>query len=319
MAIALTPFTALCGFKPLPQIATFLKSTPEFAALIPSTTILTFLDIANSVTPTGPTEKAILRELFEALMTASEDAFKHQLTGLIQRYKNGEAKSEEEPVKDLVLRLESQFPGDIGVFCAFVLNYVVMEPGEAIFLGAGEPHAYVSGGKLFCLTISLQPPFNHGQTHAPHLTHANYTQKMPSDIVECMATSDNVIRAGLTPKFRDIPTLIAGLTYTAADPSKHKVSPQPFGDYSTLYNPPIPEFSVIRVKLAADEKECHNPIQCPSLCIVTEGEGRISWSGEGGEEGLELSVGKVVFVGANTLVKYESTGGAGLEVYRAFV
>ena len=59
----------------------------------------------------------------------------------------GAAEKDESGVKDLVLRLNSQFPGDIGVFCAFMLNYVTLNPGEAIFLGAGEPHAYVSGGK----------------------------------------------------------------------------------------------------------------------------------------------------------------------------
>jgi mannose-6-phosphate isomerase len=147
MAIALTPFTALCGFRPLPQIAKYLQSTPEYAALVPSTTILTFLDLSHSPTPTGATEKATLRDVFEALMTAKPEDFQPQLEKLVNRYKSGDVKDEEKDMKDLVLRLESQFPGDIGVFCAFILNYVVMEPGEAIFLGAGEPHAYVSGGK----------------------------------------------------------------------------------------------------------------------------------------------------------------------------
>ena len=80
-------------------------------------------------------------------MTAREDKFKEELTKLVTRYKSGEVKPAEADVKDLVLRLESQFPGDIGVFCSFVLNHVKLQPGEAIFLGAGEPHAYVSGGQ----------------------------------------------------------------------------------------------------------------------------------------------------------------------------
>ena len=54
MAIALTPFTALCGFRPLPQIASFLKSTSEFRALIPETIVAKFMDIAYSSTSTGP-------------------------------------------------------------------------------------------------------------------------------------------------------------------------------------------------------------------------------------------------------------------------
>lgn len=79
-------------------------------------------------------------------MTAEDAQVKSELKKLVTRYREGKERPEEKAVKDLVLQLNSQFPGDIGVFCAFVLNYVKMSPGEAIFLGAGEPHAYVSGG-----------------------------------------------------------------------------------------------------------------------------------------------------------------------------
>lgn len=80
--------------------------------------------------------------------------------------------------EQLVLRLEKQYPGDIGVLSAFFFNYVKLKPGEALYLGANEPHAYISG-----------------------------------ECVECMASSDNVIRAGLTPKDRDIQVLCSMLTY----------------------------------------------------------------------------------------------------------
>lgn len=146
MALALTPFTAMCGFLPLPQIATYLAATPEFAALIPPSIATKFLSAASYANPTGPEAKAALKDLFSALMTAEEATFKARLADLVSRYEAGGASEQEAGVTDLVLRLDSQFPGDIGVFCAFVLNYVRMQPGEAIFLAAGEPHAYVSGG-----------------------------------------------------------------------------------------------------------------------------------------------------------------------------
>lgn len=147
MAIALTPFLALCGFRPLPQIASFLTSTPELAALVTSTSLSQFNAVSDSRTPEGKKEKDALHELFRDIMTSPEEKFKSELEKLVKRYKEGGAKEEEEEVRDLVVKLESQYPGDIGVFCAFVLNYVKMQPGEAIFLGAGEPHAYISGGK----------------------------------------------------------------------------------------------------------------------------------------------------------------------------
>ena len=80
--------------------------------------------------------------------------------------------------EQLVLQLEKQYPADIGVVSAFFLNYVKLNPGEALYIGANEPHAYLYG-----------------------------------ECIECMATSDNVVRAGLTPKNLDIQTLCSMLTY----------------------------------------------------------------------------------------------------------
>ncbi|KAG6895628.1 hypothetical protein C0992_000301 [Termitomyces sp. T32_za158] len=289
MALALTPFRAMCGFRPLPSIASSLKQTPEFAALIPQPIQDTFLSLSTSSTPTGPLEKAALRNLFEAVMTTNEGACKAQLDILVERYKKGELRDgERRDLADLVMQCNTHFPGDIGLFCAFLLNYVVLEPGQAIFLGAGEPHAYVSG--------------------------------------ECMANSDNVIRAGLTPKLRDIPNLISTLTYTASPPTKHYVSPSPFsptttttGSPSTLYDPPIPEFSVVQLKLAPRGEEKHRPVMGPSIMIVTDGEAVVRWELEGRKERmLNVGLGDVVFVGAGTEVRFEAGDGE-FVVYRAFV
>jgi len=56
---------------------------------------------------------------------------------------------------DLVLRLNTQFPGDVGCFCVYFMNYIILEPGEAIFLKANLPHAYLSGGKRFQVMRAL--------------------------------------------------------------------------------------------------------------------------------------------------------------------
>jgi len=149
MALAITPFRALCGFRPLPEIANFLQLVPELASLIPATVLQTFLSAASSRHFDGQTQKAALRNVFVAVMTAPELEFKHQLRLLVSRYKGGGAKTAEgetEQLVELVVQLNLQFPDDIGVFCTFLLNYVVLKPGEAIFLGAGEPHAYIYGG-----------------------------------------------------------------------------------------------------------------------------------------------------------------------------
>lgn len=283
MALALTPFQAMCGFLPLARIADYLVDTPEFAALVPQAIQEQFLSVASTEDFADPKVKKALKDVFSAVMTADASLLQPELEKLIARYKSGGAKPSEKDVRDLVVRLDSQFPGDIGVFCAFLLNHLSLNPGEAIFLAAGEPHAYVSG-----------------------------------DIVECMATSDNVIRAGLTPKLRDVPNLVAGLTYNAAHASKHLVEPGPFdsSSHSTLYDPPIPEFSVLRAVVPVGGVETHPPIDGPSIAIVTRGLGTVEW---GCREELGISEGDVLFVGAGEGVELRSAGEEALVVHRAFV
>lgn len=146
MALALTPFTALCGFRPLPDIASALRTVPELAALIPPSILSAFLSLPPDTPSSSPEAKSTLRDVFSALMASPPSVFQRQLGALVDRYACGEVLEEEWPLKELVLTLHGQFPGDIGVFCAFVLNYVRLKEGQAIFLAAGEPHAYVSGG-----------------------------------------------------------------------------------------------------------------------------------------------------------------------------
>merc|ERR1711934_1150325 len=85
--------------------------------------------------------------------------------------------------ENLILRLNDQYPRDVGIFAAYFFNYIKLEAGQAIYLEANEPHAYLSG-----------------------------------NCVEVMATSDNVVRAGLTPKLRDTDVLCSMLTYKTGMP-----------------------------------------------------------------------------------------------------
>lgn len=134
-----------------------------------------------------------------------------------------------------------------------------------------------------------------------------------------MANSDNVIRAGLTPKLRDVPNLVSGLTYSASPPSKHVIDPRPFttSAASMLYDPPIPEFSVVRTILPdknGRHQEKHRAVDGPSLVIVTEGSGVVSW---GTAQTLLIGRGDVFFVGASIGLEFESK--ETLVMFRAFV
>ena len=135
------------------------------------------------------------------------------------------------------------------------------------------------------------------------------------DIIECMASSDNVVRAGFTPKFQDIPTLTSMLTYSYAPISEQKMDPVDYpyvtlnrAAYSAsssaiLYDPPIDEFSVIRTELkAAGAKATFEAIQGPSIFICTNGSGTITV----GPKTEKVREGFVFFVGATAECVLES-------------
>ncbi len=154
MAIAITEFEALCGFRPLEEIKSFLNEYSEFTELIGNEISSHFFKTINGREISQLTEdielnKSALRELFTSVMTTNESIVSQQVDKLIKRLKSDhESSFVKGSVPELLIRLNDQFPGDVGIFCALLLNYVKLDPGQAIFLGANEPHAYLSGGKL---------------------------------------------------------------------------------------------------------------------------------------------------------------------------
>lgn len=134
------------------------------------------------------------------------------------------------------------------------------------------------------------------------------------DCVECMAASDNVVRAGLTPKFKDVAVLVDMLTYRYGSAESQKMKGKTFGPHSLLYDPPIDEFSVVLTRLEGQETEKHEPIAGPSILIVTRGAGKL----EVNNAQFDLKDGYVYFIGANVPISATATGSDGLEFYRAF-
>lgn len=153
MAIAITPFRGFCGFLPPSDIRRFLDAVPELYGLVPPETLDAFRSAASMSSPpsTQLTEslKQSLRDLFGAVIRSSEDAVKEAVSSVVSRYRQDRLSQIEESVKRTFLELNSQFPNDVGVLAVYFLNIVVLNPGEAVFLKANEPHAYISGGELY--------------------------------------------------------------------------------------------------------------------------------------------------------------------------
>ncbi|KAH6983370.1 mannose-6-phosphate isomerase [Ilyonectria sp. MPI-CAGE-AT-0026] len=292
MAIAITPFQGLCGFRPLAEIAHFLEAVPALKSLVGDEAAKEFAaaaeDPAEGVTDS---KKAALKKAFGALMSSSPESIAEQTSKLVEQATaegaefaaGGVASTSGETLAGLVKQLQSEFGNDIGLFVLFFLNYVTLEPGEALFLVADDIHAYVSG-----------------------------------DIMECMASSDNVVRAGFTPKFKDVTTLVDMLTYNFAPIDQQKMTPTEYpyvtlnrngyssGSSVELYDPPIDEFAVVRALLRGDgAKATFESLDGPSIIICTSGKGRISV----GPTSAEMKEGYVYFVGATAECVLESEGG----------
>jgi mannose-6-phosphate isomerase class I len=122
-------------------------------------------------------KKEGLRELFRAFITSPDADANVHVSALLSRL-SSTAEPADPSIAKLITRLAADYPNDRGAVCPLLLNYLVLEPGTSFFMGANEPHAYISG-----------------------------------DCIEVMALSDNVVRAGLTPKFKDVDTLCSMLSY----------------------------------------------------------------------------------------------------------
>jgi mannose-6-phosphate isomerase len=182
---ALTDFQALCGFRRVDD------SVKLFRGLGLDVTLL---------------EHHGLRAYFQHVMTLPKEAQGALVDQLVDASRS--------PVKGfaaecaLAQRLAALYPRDIGIVGALLLNLVRLTPGEALFLDAGNLHAYLEGTGI-----------------------------------ELMANSDNVLRGGLTPKHVDVPELLSVLNFQDGPP---KVL-WPSADAEAVYATAAPDFRLSRI------------------------------------------------------------------------
>ncbi|XP_037403982.1 mannose-6-phosphate isomerase 1-like [Triticum dicoccoides] len=278
MAIAVTDFRALFGFAGIQELKDVIRTVPEVAGLIgheDADKLMTVKEYHD-----GNDVKSSLQSAFAKLMTASKEAVSEAVNKLKGRLNDESEIRTLTEKEELVLSLERQYPEDVGVLAALLFNYVKLSPGEAIYIGANEPHAYLSG-----------------------------------ECIECMATSDNVVRAGLTPKYRDVQTLCSMLTYKQIFPEILRGVPvQP---YVRRYTPPTDEFEVDCCLLPPGEVVVMPPVPGPSIFLVMTGEGEVQ--ADSMSDGEKAKEGDVFFVPAHTEVRLSASGHATMQLYRAGV
>jgi len=225
---ALTPLTALKGFRPLDEVARNLEpvARPEIAPELGR--------LAREQTPLA------LRALFARFMTLDPE----EQAPVLKRA-TGEAtrRRKTDRAWEWVARLMTHYPGDVSVLSPLYLNLVTLAPGEALFLPAGELHAYLEGTAL-----------------------------------EIMANSDNVLRGGLTPKHVDVPELLATLVFEGHGPEV--LEPVDSGPGERVYRTPAREFELGLLEVTARRPFTPSPGRGVEILLGLTGEAKLLADGE---------------------------------------
>jgi mannose-6-phosphate isomerase len=226
LLVALTEFRAMCGFRdPLAAAADIeVLGVPELAALC-----ATLRDPKAGLRRAVPDLLGLGREECRGIIDAAAKAASEQGTA---------------DAADLV-NLARSYPDDPGVLVSLLLNHITLQPGEAVYMPAGNLHAYLNG-------------FG----------------------VEIMAASDNVLRGGLTNKRVDVPELLRVLDFNAIDEPRAIVE-----DDGPVRSWPVPIEDFLLRRVALTGEPIRIDVDGPRICLstggnvtVADGEGEVALS-----------------------------------------
>lgn len=241
--VALTPFWGLNGFR-IPETA---------AALLDPICPTSLKDALKALRFDG---KKGLRTFFNAMMTLGD---KEKTAACDEIVRKAAATGTKTPVLEWVLTLADAYPGDLGILSPALLNLVCLDPGQAMYLPAGQLHAYLDGVGI-----------------------------------ELMANSDNVLRGGLTPKHVDVSELLRIVRFQST--AVKTIGPEPARDCEAVYHSPAAEFCLSVIRTCAVTAYRAPAIRSVEILLCTEGKGRMAETGCG--ETLDVSSGNSFLVPA---------------------
>jgi mannose-6-phosphate isomerase len=255
LLVALNDFDALCGFRD-PALSADVLASFGVSALAPVVTALRLPDPGEA-----------LRTAVETLM-AWPAAERVGLVSAVAAAAPSTSDDEYADSHELAADLAGRYPGDLGALVALLLNRVRLRPGQAVFMPAGNLHAYLHGVGI-----------------------------------EIMAASDNVLRGGLTPKRVDVAELLRVLRFEVlADPV---VEPVEVAAGVVAYRPPVREFELFAA--AVDQSSVTLPGHGPRILLCVRGAAVLSTGSQtrrvsSGESVLVTAAEPAVTVGGAALV-----------------
>jgi len=217
---ALTHFWALNGFRDKTTMINLLREACADT-----------LEAAIRVLEEKRDSKGV-KSFLDILLNLKEDDVQRTLDQVVPYAK--ECRNQD-PVYDWMTRLHRTYPGDIGVLFPLILNLVCLNPGEAMYLPAGQMHAYLKGVGI-----------------------------------ELMANSDNVLRGGLTPKHMDVSELLNILNFKEQPLSI--IEPQKRRTWESVYPTPASEFELSVIETGKGEPYTSARERGVEILLLTSGE-----------------------------------------------
>ncbi|SHO58707.1 mannose-6-phosphate isomerase, class I [Vibrio quintilis] len=233
LVYALTEYQAMNGFRSITAvIENFSRlAIPEISDLVK--------DLIHHPDAEG------LARFFSGLLSLEGEEKEMALVVLL-----AQTKLSKDPVFELISELAAQYPGDIGLFAPLILNVITLKPGEAMYLDAETPHAYLKGTGL-----------------------------------EIMANSDNVLRAGLTPKYIDVAELASCTVFEEKPYDSLLLSPESENGIAE-YSIPVDDFKFAIIEdsyqreMSVSSAEILLPLDATMLLIHANGDSCMINKGE---------------------------------------
>lgn len=197
--------------------------------------------------------KKLLIKLYASIMRSAEkkELLKEVIDAILQQLASTRDITREE---DYFIMQFGIYGYDVGLFSFFFFNFIQLRSGQAIFTPAGVPHAYLSG-----------------------------------TIVECMANSDNVVRAGLTSKYKDVETLLQILR---ADFSSYEIINSEQKRNEVHYGIFAEEFVITKFSVENNFIRLFKTEEKPAVLLMMSGEIEIQWNEEGEKKSLVCKKGE---------------------------
>jgi len=222
--------------------------------------ILCPVSLAADLNPLKQQSAGALRALFPKLLKLDKSRRSELIAEALANLKKLRGSADREAAAYWIDRIAADFPQDIGILAPALLNLIRLEPQQALFLPAGCLHAYLGGTAL-----------------------------------ELMASSDNVLRGGLTKKHVDVDQLLLALAFDARRPEI--IRPVPLGPAESYYPCPAREFRLSVLMVDPDRPYQSQPSRSVEILLCIQGEVRIESTHDPGN-GIDICKGTSILVPA---------------------